>query len=861
LINFLLRNNELQLARQAIQAASVSPVWENARQAELSLTARDVNPSNDAYFLAALGWKTIGEMVAGKPDVTRELVGDNWFVLADAYGRWLSLSESSRPKSNLFLPATLENKPKDAGAQHRLGRWLLERKQPAQAIEHLQLAAEMREGDKQALKATWADIGSAYFEMGEKQKARDEWVRIIEGEKPSIDDCQLYLRTLNQHGLAAEAREQLRPFVVKRLIESGSNLAGNSSRADGQSFEAYKPFIHALADSFGKADETARAAFLRQLCEAAPKNVGLAEMVVRESLVSRNRLTPFYELLRARTAGFQNYQSDSNFVDAVKKHPNWSIDEIEEALDHAAGNVGAVQVRAQESTRENARLEWQKEFLDYLIAEQKNAEAGRLIAGIEQDFKGRFARPAWLRLAKLQLDVRANRVPQTVEGLKHFVGAEVSPRIDRVAPPQLERLNQATEMLRREGHKAEADGLLRAAYERQLAMEQLGEAPFIGLARLSFEQGDTAGGAKLLKLMLDLAWTATHSAAEAELSALPQVKARAVEDAHVEKPAANNSLSLPISLRLAAETAGEFGQFAAAIEYRQRMLELAPEDNTCRIELARVLAAAQRQNDAVKLLATLITDRRASRQQRWTAAWVAQEVAGQREDVWQSLSQQVRAADKDQEMIIAIEALAVFQRGQAKDAANVAGATNVPSNQLKLLQAVLLKRAEQEREALRSFASSLAPVSDSMAMTAFSSTEDELRWQLVRLYARQNQPRAALKLSESDERLRGDSTTSVKEVSDAPVTPARLLPLTAQSAERQQRLRIELLALLSVAAEQIGEFNQAAGFERARLALLVKADERQKAEARIELLKTKQKEKANRKSIPLSVDDHLLAMR
>ena len=98
-------------------------------------------------------------------------------------------------------------------------------------------------------------------------------------------------------------------------------------------------------------------------------------------------------------------------------------------------------------------------------------------------------------------------------------------------------------MLRGEKRQAEADELLRAAYERQLALEQLDEAPFVGLARLQFAKGDAAGGLKQLKLMLDLALAATHSTAAAELAALPQVKARAVEAAWIEKPAASNQLS------------------------------------------------------------------------------------------------------------------------------------------------------------------------------------------------------------------------------------------------------------------------------------------------------------------------------
>jgi len=875
LINFLLRNNEKELANAAIKAAPLAPVWQNARQAELSLAARDENAANETYFLAALGWKTIGEMIAGKPDSTQQLIGDNWFYLADSYGRWLNLSEKSLPQSGKFLPAMLENKPKDAAQQHRLGRWLLEQNQPRQALEHLLLAAEMRGEDKAANKAIWADMGSAYFELGEAQKARDEWARIVEGEKPSVIDELFYLQTLSKHGLQAEARENLQPLVIWHL----NQIRLNSWRSDGQldkEFEALKPLIRALAASFSNrvrstgfsrngstanqppeggttnatANESAKAEFLRKLGEAVPHDTLLAEMVVRESLVARAQLAPFYELLTKRTEGISNYISDFDFEDRQRTHPTWSVEEVEEARDHAGS--------LQREDTEPVRLAWQKHFLEMLVAERKDTDAAKLVSAIEQQFKGKFARPAWLRLAKLQLDVRAGRVAQAFVGLKHFAGIEVSERIDRIAPPQLERLNQAIEMLRGEKRQAEADELLRAAYERQLALEQLDEAPFADLARLQFAKGDAAGALKQLKLMLDLASAATHSTAAAELSALPQVKARAVEAAWIEKPPASNQLSLTESLRLAAETAGEFGQYAAAIEWRQRLLEIAPEDNACRLELARLLGAAKQEVKAAQTLAALIADRRVSRQTRWTALWVAPEVASKRADVWQTLSAQVRAA-KDRETITAVEALAAFDRGQAGEAAKpLSEAADIPSAQLKLLRAVLLKRAGQEREALSGFLDSQIALSDSSAMAAFASGEDELRWQVVRLYARLNQPRAALKLANVDERLRG--VAMVGAVETGPAAAAGLLNLSALGAERQKRSQVELLALLSASAEAIGEFDKATDFERARIVWLA-SDERRKTETRIEQLTAKQKEKTNKRGITLTVDERPVTAR
>lgn len=121
LVSFLLKNNDLKLAREAIETAPLSAAWKLSRQAELSAAARDLNRDNETFFLRALDWKTIGEIVASKPDQSQRLIGDNWFYLAENYGRWLAMSEKakqpSKAASAIFLPAMIENRPKDANAQ------------------------------------------------------------------------------------------------------------------------------------------------------------------------------------------------------------------------------------------------------------------------------------------------------------------------------------------------------------------------------------------------------------------------------------------------------------------------------------------------------------------------------------------------------------------------------------------------------------------------------------------------------------------------------------------------------------------------------------------------------------------------
>lgn len=299
------------------------------------------------------------------------------------------------------------------------------------------------------------------------------------------------------------------------------------------------------------------------------------------------------------------------------------MDEIEEALDHS--------VREEAKRPESPRLAWQREYLDYLLARRNDAESLRLIAGVELELKSLWSRPDWLRLAKLRLEVRAGRMAEAMSGLKHFALVEASPRVTKIASPNPTRLTDAVAMLRGEKHEAEARDLLRAAYERSLAMEQLQTASFVGLARTAFETGDAARGLKLLQLMLALGRNESRETAGAELAAFDWAKARAV-----------------------------------------------------------------------------------------------------------------KAASQDVEMLAAIESLAQFQRGRVNDA--IETSKRSLGTQARLLTALLQKNASRQAESLATLRDSMMPLGEASIAQPFSTTEDEPRWLLVRLYASQAQPRAALKV-------------------------------------------------------------------------------------------------------------------
>jgi tetratricopeptide (TPR) repeat protein len=343
LIGFLLKNGELKLAREAVEAAPQSAAWKSSRQAEISLAARDLSHENETFFLRALNWKTIGEMVASKPDQNRQLIGDNWFYLAEGYGRWLAASEKAERTSNaapsaVFLPALIENRPKDSVAQRRLALWYADQGDQQLSLEHFRLALEMNPGDQQ----TVADIGSAYFRLGKRREADEQWSKIIAGDKPGIESLILYLRTLGSHGLAAEGRARLKPLLLKRF--------NDASRFD-EVAESLKPLIRALARSFGKEtedgavtspkDEAEKAAFLRGLCDSAPSDLSLEELIIDEQLVKREHFGPFYENLIRGSEGVPRYESDADFVDRLRRRTSWSPDEVEECAMSRAETIAS----------------------------------------------------------------------------------------------------------------------------------------------------------------------------------------------------------------------------------------------------------------------------------------------------------------------------------------------------------------------------------------------------------------------------------------------------------------------------------------------------------------------------------------
>ncbi|HXM35838.1 MAG TPA: hypothetical protein VN920_11660, partial [Pyrinomonadaceae bacterium] len=700
-------------------------------------------------------------------------------------------------------------------------------------------------------------------------------------------------------------RKRLMPFLIEHLAESSADENEHESNEAKKKRDQTRALIRSLAKSFqyegygagsgsdrvgsggsgpsGLRDDpvasttpsglpawgprsapgsipSAKAAFFRELCAAVPKNHFLPELLIKESLVARDQWGPFYQLLIARSSGLTSYDRDYAYTAQLQK--SWDAAGAEEALDHETSyNV---------SEPDSRKIKWQKEYLEYLIQRNNTVEARRVIRAVEFAINHRYARPFWLRLATLRLEIRDGHVASACDALARLAGVQTSAKVTAIKPPSVERLNDAARLLRDESHEKEATILVEAAYAREIALEQYHPAYFAGLSRIAFQRGDSTAGLKWLQSMVGLSKDDTKAETAAGLASLPLIKKHSVEAQGVELPGANNGIAEASALRLGAETAGEFSQFAVAITYRRQLLIISPAEEENRIELIRLLAASKKTAEALENLATLIGDRTTTRSLRWRAVLLAPEISDQKAESWTTLRDRVRAlSPNDNEMAIALESLALATSDRTNQGIKLLFEIERknPNPYLRTLQASLERKIGKEGDALNSYLQALIEGRDCCERHPFGFIEDEPLDQIIDLYLKQNQPRAALKMAERLDTLQFRATTAggddeegrVLGMNEPGAEGGRYQTLRERAEWRQRGARGELIELLSVAAEQTGDLNRAIALEQARLALLIRGADRQAARSRLEQLREAQKQFEHRSKPSLVVDQRLVA--
>jgi hypothetical protein len=188
----------------------------------------------------------------------------------------------------------------------------------------------------------------------------------------------------------------------------------------------------------------------------------------------------------------------------------------------------------------------------------------------------------------------------------------------------------------------------------------------------------------------------------------------------------------------------------------------------------------------------------------------------------------------------------------------------MPNQYLSSLHAILEKTNASAGDALTSFSKTLIAAREPSVSKSFGFVEDEPLEQIVVLYLKQNQTRAALKLAEAIPAFQSNKN-AVSQTNEAGTDVQASLSIERyqtlrQRAERRKRTsHAHLLAMLSSAAEQVGDLNRALEFERLRLALVNTLSERNATQARLDHLEQLQTAAVRIRRVSLVVDQKLVA--
>ncbi|MDQ2745936.1 MAG: tetratricopeptide repeat protein, partial [Acidobacteriota bacterium] len=591
-INFLLGKGERELAHKAIENAALPLAWKTSRHAETSLALHEYEDSAECYFCTALQLDSIGNLVRQTPDKKSFLLNDDWFRLTREYGEWLFEKPDKTFAPSNFLAAMTENTPSDANQQFKLGEFYLQKKDYEKAVEHLRLAIET-DNFAVADEAKSATLGAAYYLSGDHGAAETAWKSALAGdEDQSVESGLIYFDSLNKFGLGGEARKAMPPIII-----------GFLKNGNAEDSKELQELIRKIAASFD--DEKQRANYFREILNRRLTDKSLAAMLLNENLIAPNERKQFYELIISRS----DEVTDSDYDFTAVRARGFGDDDAEAVYEQEND------YRVEEP--ESKRVEWQRKYLEYLLERRENyPQIEVLISAIEKELSSHYARPAWLRVAKINAQIRAGKYDR--EAAERFVGIRVTEAASAVKPPNLVRFNDVRSVLLAENKTAEAAALAESFFARNLALNQFDATTFAGLGRAFFQKNESEKALHVLRLMVAASDDAKKDATLAEVFALESVKARTADTRKIEA----NESGLPSqadALRIAAEISAEYNQNDAAIEFRRSLAELNPTDSINKIALAKLLNQRGEQSEAVNLLTQIISDRDARRTDRWQA--------------------------------------------------------------------------------------------------------------------------------------------------------------------------------------------------------------------------------------------------
>jgi len=768
---------------------------------------KDTSPENEQFFKDSLDLKPIGQMLGRRPEPGRALIGSDWYLGTRNYGYWLG-QVGREIDSRKFILGEIEGHPSSERAQLELAAYYLDRKNNARALDHVALAAELAPGATDV-----AVLRGAVLLAGKDNKAALEAWGSIMTARVKIADVETYLKVMADNGFLIESLPQLEKFLVSFV-----NRALRSKQASDR-IEAIKPLVREIAVRGSRDPKTAGevATFFHNTINAIPGDLVIGRMLVEEDLLPENTLASIYRTVHQRL---------SDLASSVLGTPAY-----ENGFYSGSGYIFPARELA----------DWRKVLIDYLIRARSFDEARLLVSTIEREqadqeralegdeeggseFEYRYE---WLPLASALIELRSGRdAAKSVVGLRRYCGLEKKEKETRQREDTEDesalrnRALRAYALLVAEHRDSDADALLYDFYRQSLSSRSADDASLAGLAEIEARRGHGEEASRLLKLLTQ----------------------RSTENIR--------------PLQLAAETASRIGRYSEAIEFRQQIARMRPEDSANKLELARVVAASGRGNDAVDQIVALIIERSTPNTTRAQAA----EVLGELIKSNRSLASQARAgldrAQRSDGAALAGAAIseAIGNLDQARSA--LAGMTGGPLAAIAQLKLGLLSLgAQRNGEAITNFERSLYLDSDGVMTGAIAFHGAGPRAQLIDLYGKNGRDAAAIRLAESESdgtqslfsaavrralssgaaRTESQSSFSFEPSLDAARnTTVGLRTIAEMNSAAISSVRTSLIGSIAESAARLGQYDRAIAVQKLRAAEASKAEEKIAIEKRLQ---------------------------
>lgn len=805
LINFLIKKEEASLAHKAIESSGLSEAWRLSRGAEISLLFGEFENENKQYFANALQISTIGEIIDQPPKLSQR----EWFRLSETFGKWLYLSNENNI-SDKYLTAMIEEKPEDFKEQMRLGNFYLSQKDFPKALEHFQIAYEINPSEKDI----FAKLGIALFQSGETQKADIFWTKIIEND-PTSKDIELYLKTLYEYGQAEKARKNLQNIIVRYLKPTTNNNSTNFEEKQIYSTDISK-FVEVLSGTFR--DDNAKTIYFLDLCRSIGNSKELTEILIKNSIIKKDDLSNFYEILIERSEDLRPYDNDSEFDSFVEN--TFETNEAEILFELRSDTDNKIP--------NSEKLSWQKEFLEYLLEKKNTEKAKLLIEQIERSIAKRYVRPDWLKLAKIELDILDNNTQQAMKFARNFIGIEIPKEAVKIKLPNIERLNGVLEILKINNKDTEFSELKKQFYGRKLALGVYENLSFAELAN-EFEQQDQKLAGKFLYLMCEIAKGERSEKFKRELAELEFIKEFAEDAEKLPNQDKLFSMDYAESLKFAAEISAKFNHLYDAKIYRATLLDIAPGDIENRIEYARLSAATDSFDEAITHLIYLIGNRNIDQSLRWRAALIASKIAQTDKNLQKDLMSKLKFLQtQDVEIWRILDILNLSKNEQDLKTDN----NGFESIFWKFMRANNAAENGMYKIALEEFAMISMPERQAKLLQSFGFEHEKPISQMIRIYAQTKSPYAALNVAKNT-----DFSKNVRSSFSNSYFPT----LEQQIQIFQARSDLEILTVLSKTAEDIKDYSLALKFERSKRSLIEKPTEIDASNERIADLEIKLK--------------------